>query len=64
MNGLSVGLALFGGFLFGIGAVLQQKGTLEEPNTSALSGERNDTDATAPVSSCSTTSPRSRPRTM
>ena len=36
MNALSVGLALFGGFLFGIGSVLQQKGTLEEPNTSAL----------------------------
>jgi drug/metabolite transporter (DMT)-like permease len=36
VNALSVGLALFGGFLFGIGSVLQQKGTLEEPDTSAL----------------------------
>jgi len=36
VNALSVGLALFGGFLFAIGAVLQQKGTLEEPDTSAL----------------------------
>ena len=36
MNALSIGLALFGGFLFGIGSVLQQKGTLEEPDTSAL----------------------------
>jgi drug/metabolite transporter (DMT)-like permease len=36
VNGLSVGLALLGGFLFAIGSVLQQKGAMEEPEDSAL----------------------------
>lgn len=36
MNALSIGLALLAGFLFAIGSVLQQKGTMEEPDANAL----------------------------
>ena len=36
MNAPAIGLALFGGFLFAFGAVLQQKGAMEEPEASAL----------------------------
>lgn len=36
MNGPAIGIALFGGFLFAIGSVLQQKGAMEEPEASAL----------------------------
>jgi drug/metabolite transporter (DMT)-like permease len=36
VSALSIGLALFAGFLFAIGSVLQQKGTLEEPDANAL----------------------------
>lgn len=36
MNTLSIGLALLAGFLFAIGSVLQQKGTLQEPGADAL----------------------------
>jgi drug/metabolite transporter (DMT)-like permease len=36
VNALSIGLALLGGFLFAIGSVLQQKGAMEEPDTSTL----------------------------
>jgi len=36
VNGPAIGLALFGGFLFAFGSVLQQKGAMEEPDASAL----------------------------
>lgn len=36
MSGLAVGLALFAGFLFGIGSVLQQRGAMQEPASSLL----------------------------
>jgi drug/metabolite transporter (DMT)-like permease len=36
VNGPAIGLSLLGGFLFAIGSVLQQKGAMEEPDTSAL----------------------------
>ena len=36
VNGPAIGLALFGGFLFAFGSVLQQKGAMEEPEASAL----------------------------
>jgi drug/metabolite transporter (DMT)-like permease len=36
VSALAVGLALVAGFLFAIGSVLQQKGTMEEPDANAL----------------------------
>jgi drug/metabolite transporter (DMT)-like permease len=36
VNPPAIGLALFGGFLFAFGSVLQQKGAMEEPEASAL----------------------------
>lgn len=36
MSALSVGLALLAGFLFAIGSVLQQMGTMQEPDADAL----------------------------
>jgi len=36
VSALSIGLALLAGFLFAIGSVLQQRGTMEEPGADAL----------------------------
>jgi len=38
VNTLSIGLALLAGFLFAVGSVLQQKGTMEDPETSTEVG--------------------------